>query len=154
MIRILDWLRTTLFSLFRFRTIGASVIAVDGDGKVLLVRQSYGSSGWRLPGGAVKRGETTKEAALREVNEELGLRLQENGSARLLGVYLKRIGHWDDHVSVFVVTGWSITQKQNWEIAEWALHDPSALPADTVPATRRRLSEWLDGGESHLPDRW
>jgi 8-oxo-dGTP pyrophosphatase MutT (NUDIX family) len=42
-------------------------------GRVLLVRHTYGNSAWDVPGGAIKRGESPRSAAHREMEEELGL---------------------------------------------------------------------------------
>jgi ADP-ribose pyrophosphatase YjhB (NUDIX family) len=41
--------------------------------RVLLVRHTYGSRAWDIPGGAIKRGEPPLAAARREMDEELGL---------------------------------------------------------------------------------
>ncbi|MEU3775769.1 NUDIX domain-containing protein [Streptomyces sp. NPDC032472] len=64
----------------------ASVVFTDAAGRVLLVEPSYGRPGrWNLPGGGIDSdlGETPREAARREVREELGLELE---PGRLLGV--------------------------------------------------------------------
>ena len=55
---------------------GVRVAITDGSGKVLLVRHHYeaeGKSVWMLPGGAIEDGETSRDAAIREVLEETGL---------------------------------------------------------------------------------
>lgn len=52
--------------------IGCSVMLYDGQGRVLLVRHSYGHGLWGLPGGAVGRGEDPLDAARRELREEVG----------------------------------------------------------------------------------
>jgi 8-oxo-dGTP pyrophosphatase MutT (NUDIX family) len=44
------------------------------DGRILLVRHTYGRRCWDLPGGAVKRHEPPATAARREMHEELGVR--------------------------------------------------------------------------------
>lgn len=46
-------------------------------GRVLLVRHTYGHRGWDLPGGNVRRSEVEHEAASREIEEELGVRVQQ-----------------------------------------------------------------------------
>lgn len=55
---------------------GCAIIARDGQGRVLLVRHSYGSRQWAFPGGGMKKGEDVLVAAAREFAEELrcGLR--------------------------------------------------------------------------------
>lgn len=53
-------------------TVGAICVIERGDGHVLLVRQSYRNS-WGIPGGLLKRGEEPRDAARREVLEEVGL---------------------------------------------------------------------------------
>ncbi len=58
--------------LARPHVTGVKCVLTDGD-HVLLVRHTYGSRGWDLPGGTVKRGEPPAEAARREIAEELGV---------------------------------------------------------------------------------
>lgn len=50
---------------------GCTIIARDGQGRVLLVRHSYGSKAWAFPGGGMKKGEDVLVAAAREFAEEL-----------------------------------------------------------------------------------
>jgi 8-oxo-dGTP pyrophosphatase MutT (NUDIX family) len=58
------------------RTSGVSVIAVDDFGRVFLVRHSYGSGRWALPGGGLGRHEDPRDCACREMREELGCTLE------------------------------------------------------------------------------
>ena len=53
--------------------VGAGAVVHRG-GKVLLVRRRYppNEGKWALPGGLVELGETTQDAAVREVQEETG----------------------------------------------------------------------------------
>jgi 8-oxo-dGTP pyrophosphatase MutT (NUDIX family) len=51
---------------------GVKCVITDGD-RLLLVRHTYGSRAWDLPGGATRDGETPIATARREMEEELGL---------------------------------------------------------------------------------
>src|SRR5258708_35183738 len=55
------------------KKIGAAAVIVDGEGRVLLVKQTYGHLNWDLPGGAAEAGEPPDETVLREGREETGL---------------------------------------------------------------------------------
>lgn len=61
----------------RPHTHGAAV-ALWHEGRVLLVRTSYRNC-YSLPGGFVRRGESSEQAALRELKEELGITLPTGG---------------------------------------------------------------------------
>ena len=55
-------------------TTRVSVIVLDDDGNILLVRHRKGSKQyWVLPGGRLEYGETFAECAVRELKEETGL---------------------------------------------------------------------------------
>ena len=54
--------------------LGAGALIRDAEGRVLLIHQTYQRPPlWLPPGGWVDRGETPREAARREVREELGV---------------------------------------------------------------------------------
>jgi 8-oxo-dGTP pyrophosphatase MutT (NUDIX family) len=53
--------------------IGAAAFIVDDQGRVLLVKHTYGRLNWELPGGGAEDDESPVETALREVREETGL---------------------------------------------------------------------------------
>jgi ADP-ribose pyrophosphatase YjhB (NUDIX family) len=59
---------------------------VECEGKLLLIRQTYGDMLWTLPGGLVKKNESPENAARREVREEAGLELRD----------LRTLGHFTD----------------------------------------------------------
>jgi len=56
-------------------TVGAICHIERSDGDVLMVRHGY-RSGWGVPGGLLQRGEEPAMAAVREVFEEVGLRIE------------------------------------------------------------------------------
>ena len=55
-------------------TVGAVALLRHEDGRVLFVDQRH-SGGWALPGGLLRRGECPDDAVVREVEEEVGVRL-------------------------------------------------------------------------------
>jgi ADP-ribose pyrophosphatase YjhB (NUDIX family) len=59
----------------------------DGDGRLLLIRRSNHQK-WAMPGGAFEVGESPAEGTLREVYEEMGLRVR---ALRLIGVFDSRL---------------------------------------------------------------
>ncbi|WP_245716180.1 NUDIX domain-containing protein [Micromonospora humi] len=60
-----------------------SVVIVDDHARLLLVRHAGHRDGWAVPGGAVELGESPADAAVREIREEIGIRI---GKLRLLDV--------------------------------------------------------------------
>ena len=58
------------------RTEGAHVLALDEEGRILVVRTTYLGPEWMLPGGRVERTETPQDAAVRETREETGLEVR------------------------------------------------------------------------------
>ena len=55
-------------------TVGAVVVLRRPDGRVVFIDQRH-SEGWALPGGLLRRGEAVGDAAVRELAEELGVRM-------------------------------------------------------------------------------
>ena len=94
--------------LSRGKTLGVRVLAVDAEGRVLLVRHTY-LPGWWLPGGGVDRGETLEAAAVRELREEAGLIAV--GRPRLLSAHSNERFFPGDHVVLFRVDAWETGER-------------------------------------------
>ena len=73
------------------------MVGVSGGAAFLLCRRAAGlnshASQWALPGGRVDPGESVTEAALRELDEELGVTLDEAAVLGLLDDYATRSGY-------------------------------------------------------------
>jgi len=125
-------------------SLGARAIALDARGHVLLVRHTY-VGGWHLPGGGVDRHETSADALMRELKEEVCL--VKSAPPELFGIYLRRAGRWSDHIALYVVRNVELNFHANHEIAEIRFADGYALPAGTSDGTRRRLAEFAGRAE-------
>ena len=108
----------------RGRPLDGRMIGVAGGGAFLLCRRAAKlrrhAGQWALPGGRLDFGETPLQAALREVREELGLRLGSDDVLGWLDDYPTRSG--------FVIT----------PVVLWAPANPTIVPApDEVLAVYR-----------------
>lgn len=139
------------FRVSRGLTLGVRAAVISGDQKVFLVKHTY-TPGWSLPGGGVEAGETALESLGRELAEEACIRL--TGTPALHGVFFNDRISRRDHVLVYAVREFEVLgQKQpDREIAEAGFFALDGLPDDTTPATRRRISEIVHGGEP--PATW
>ncbi|MBQ3466403.1 MAG: NUDIX hydrolase [Firmicutes bacterium] len=59
---------------------GVRVIVLDDDNRILMVRQDHPErTVWMVPGGSIEEGESSAQAAVREVLEETGLEIETCG---------------------------------------------------------------------------
>ncbi|MGU3496695.1 NUDIX domain-containing protein [Xanthobacteraceae bacterium A53D] len=125
-------------------TLGVRVAALDGEGRVLLVRHTY-TPGWHLPGGGVDVGETPDAAARRELREEANTHL--TGPLALHGFFFNPASGGRDYVACYHASGVAFgpLPARSLEIAEVGAFALDGLPPDTTPATRRRLNEIASG---------
>jgi 8-oxo-dGTP pyrophosphatase MutT (NUDIX family) len=140
-------IRRVLHFYWRFSrgaTLGARAMAIDGAGRIFLVKHSY-VDGWHLPGGGVETGETLVEALARELVEEGNIRLGEN--PRLFAVYFNRRASRRDHVALFIVRDFRQDgdPTPNHEIIAHGFFHPDALPGGVSRSTRARVAEVFGG---------
>lgn len=74
-VRIVYLITRPLSGLFLHNSHRVRVLITSGE-EVLLQRSSFGHQLWSLPGGGIKRSEGIEHAAVREVQEEVGLTLK------------------------------------------------------------------------------
>ncbi len=117
---------------FTGRPAGAHGIALTSTGKLVLVKLRY-ASGWRPPGGGIKKGEKAEQAVLRELTEEIGMIKH-----RAIETDLVIRDPAGDRV--FIVRDVEYSPRWSLEIEAVAEFDPSRLPPDVAPRARR----WID----------
>ena len=73
--RVAHALLRVYWPIARPHTRGVKCVVREGD-EVVFVRHTYGDRrAWELPGGGIRRNEAPREAAAREIREELGVDL-------------------------------------------------------------------------------
>src|ERR1700730_13157099 len=113
--------------LFRPQVVGVKCVLTHGD-DVLLVRHTYGHRDWDLPGGTVRRREIPRDAACREMNEELGRRFEDWAD---LGELYVNTNHHRDPLHLFQARVEDRELDLNLtELAEAAWFPRDALPED------------------------
>jgi len=121
--------------------IGCRVLALDAEGRVLLIRHSYGSRSWMPPGGGMARGEHPIAAALRELGEEAGCTLEDAAEVAMVEEDLhgavNRV-----HVVAGRLSGEARVDRREAIAAEFFA--PDALPTDMPAELRRQLPGWLN----------
>jgi ADP-ribose pyrophosphatase YjhB (NUDIX family) len=133
--RVAGGIAHRVWRITRPRTLGVRAILLDQAHRVALVRHTY-TDHWYLPGGGVKKGESTLAAIRRELREEIAI--ENVRIANVLGVYHSMREGKDDHVIVYVVRapGDALRGADALEVAEVGWFAPDALPAE--PAVRHR----------------
>jgi 8-oxo-dGTP pyrophosphatase MutT (NUDIX family) len=133
-------LRLVWWRLRRPSLSGCRVLAFDPAGRILLVRHSYGSGAWMLPGGGLRRGEDPVAAAARECLEETGCTLLAPRLALVIDEALagavNRV-----HLVAGEITGSPRADRR--EIEEAALFAPDALPRPLSGQLGRELDAWI-----------
>ena len=115
-------------------------VLTEIDGKVVMIRRNLepGIGKWTFPAGFVDRGESVEEAAVRETEEESGLKVRLDG---LLGVY-SRTGE----TNILVVYAGSVvggTLAAGSEAQEAGTFDPHDLPPLAFERDTTILAEWM-----------
>lgn len=139
-LRLAHGVRRRWWRLARVQLNGCRVLAFDETGRILLIRHSYGSGNWMLPGGGIGRDEAPLAAALRELREETGCELD---SARVHGVVEEPLYGTINRVHVVAGRIVGTPQGDGREVIELALFSPGALPERLSPVLKARLDEWL-----------
>ena len=103
------------------------VIVYRDEGKILLVRGRFSRQKWALPGGGVKHNESYEQAAVREVLEEIGLKIH---NLRYLGKANSHESYAKFSVRVFAAHASDYDIKCNFEIMEARWFNRDYLPKE------------------------
>src|SRR5882724_11913642 len=140
----------------------AALLLRDERGRLLLVKPTY-KGVWHLPGGLLEADESPRQAAHREVYEEIGVRLR---VGRLLTIDYKPATAERPACLQFVFDGGLVDTNQlagitlaDGEIEDWRLMDgadalaaveaggPSSRLANTLAALHGNLTVYLEDGQ-------
>lgn len=139
-LRIAHELRKRWWRLARPELIGCRVLAFDGDGRLLLIRHSYGRRSWLPPGGGMRRGEDPLKAAVREFAEELGCPLH---APFVVDVVEESLLGARNLVHVVAGTIGGVPVPDGREVIALALFASDQLPDDLPYVLREKLPEWI-----------
>ena len=126
--------------------VGAAVLIVDTDGRLLLLKRSDNDC-WGIPGGAVEPGEVVEAAARRETREETALEL---GSVSLFGIfsgpeqfYVYPNGDETHNVIIVYLSREPHGQVRiNDEHSDWRWFAPADIPDDISPPIRPVIAQF------------
>ncbi|TCM17848.1 ADP-ribose pyrophosphatase YjhB (NUDIX family) [Novosphingobium sp. PhB165] len=128
-----------VWSIRRPRLEGVRVLAFDPQGRILLLRHSYGSGKWMPPGGGMNRAEDPLAAGMREFVEETSCELL--GGKVLLTIDEDLQGASNRvHMVAGHVEG--TPRADGREIVEVAFFALDALPEAMPAGLARKIGEW------------
>ncbi|MFC7529980.1 NUDIX domain-containing protein [Actinoplanes sp. GCM10030250] len=142
------------------KRMAAAVLFFDDTGRLLLVEPAYTKTYWELPGGCVEADESPRTAAVREIQEELGLTVE---PGRLLAIdwVPPRPGRTEGLMIVF--DGGRLSPQQvaaihlpPGELRSWAWSNPHEQEQRLSPLLARRAAASLEartkGETAYLED--
>jgi ADP-ribose pyrophosphatase YjhB (NUDIX family) len=124
---------------------GATALVCDGRGRVLMIRR-IDSGRWALPGGLLELGESLAGTAVRETEEETGLRVE---PVRVRGVFGGHHVVFPGGDTLYPISTFFECRIRSGslrpdftETDRVEFHDPTDLP-ETIPILRERLARTL-----------
>ena len=126
----------------RPKTFGAHAIALTPERRLILVKLRY-APGWRMPGGGRVPDEPAAEAALRELEEEVGM--ISHGSVEPACELEEEVDFKRDTCSLIIVRDVAYRPKRwSWEVEAVCDAPLDDLPSDLAGPARRWLKAVSD----------
>ena len=124
-------------------TIGTSIAIIDEKGRILLTKREDFEV-WCLPGGGADFGESAAEAAIREAEEETGLKVK---LTRLVGVYSRPLWLKDsDHTILYAAKAVGGKLKINLaEVIGLGFFEADNLPRSIIWWQKQQIKDALFG---------
>jgi 8-oxo-dGTP pyrophosphatase MutT (NUDIX family) len=137
--KIAIWPVKLYWFIFRPQSYGVKCI-IKKDGKILMIRNTYGKGWWNFPGGGIKKNENPEDAIVREVREELSVGVY---GLKKIGEFLSTQEYKRDNVYVFYaeMNGSEITIDRN-EVRDYKWVDPNALPTPISRVALKAIDLW------------
>ena len=79
-------------------------------------KRGFGKGRWNGVGGKIQKGETIKQAAIRETKEEIDVNVKTLKKVGTLDFYFDLNKEWDQSVIVFLVNNWEGSPKETEEM--------------------------------------
>ena len=147
-------LHRSLQRLLGASTVGVRILVINDKDEVMLVKHTY-VDGWHLPGGGVHPGESLRQAAKRELEEETGILA--TGSLEIINIYYHTIHSVNDYPVLFRLKEFAIKQNValSAEIKEAQWFSILQLPKDISASTLKRINEYISTKEvCHNNEKW
>ena len=131
-------------------TVGCGILIVNDRDQLLLQRRSD-TGDWCVPGGALEPFETYEEAAIRAVQEEVGITVK---NLKLFGIYSgdeRRIHYPNDDVVyslsvIFISDEYDgVISDRDSEVLEHRFFGRDEIPKELFPADSRTILDWKKG---------
>ena len=138
--RLIYWLILPYRVTWLVTTDRVGVVLTDQAGRIFLTKNWLGNGVWRLPGGGVKSGESPAATAVRELAEELGLKL---APADLVYLGSTRRGAWSGQWSALRTrSGRATIELNRRELIAGQWFDPVDLDGLQLDGTVKAALGW------------
>jgi 8-oxo-dGTP pyrophosphatase MutT (NUDIX family) len=132
-----------LFILGRSIKPRVRIVVTNQNHEILLVKSWFGSQKWSLPGGGVKRGESSVATAVRELFEETGLLVLPTQLSDEVSLSKEKKDHFAVQLFFLQINNPPPLKQDSKEILACQWFSLDAIPQDCSPLIPRALGYML-----------